>query len=133
MPSDIDAIHAVVEEWATAVSADDLDQFIQIFTEDARFIPSDAPGLRGKDAIRSFGKENFFDPYLMRGEISLDKLDVGESRAIGSSRYMLWVTPRDGGDEVSETGEFTGAFSKESDGSWKWSSVIFTRDAPLGS
>ena len=133
MPSDIDAIHAVVEEWAIAVSADDLDQFMQVFTEDARMIPPDAPGLRGKDAIRSFGKENFFDPFLMREEISLDKLDMGESRAYGRGRYTLWVTPRDGGDEVSETGEFTGGFSKESDGSWKWSSVIFNRDAPLGS
>ena len=133
MPSDSDAIRAIAEEYASAVSSDDLDRLIAIFTDDAHFLTPDAPELVGTDAIRSWVKEKNFDPFVVQEQIAVTHLDMTDSWAYGRGTFAASVTPRGGGDELSGVGKWIGSFAKQSDGGWKWASLIFNWDAPLGS
>lgn len=58
--ADVTAIQNLVAAWKTAVEAGDIDGYMALYTDDIVQMPTDAPAVRGTQAI----KENCLAVYL---------------------------------------------------------------------
>ena len=133
MASDSEAINAVVEKFATSVTAGDPDEWIEIVTDDAIWLPPDLPIVSGKDTIKKWAIDDWYTPFDMDLSMALDELDIADSWASGRGHFTLKIAPKGGGDSMTLVGKYLGRYAKETDGSWKWSQFAFNWDAPMGS
>ena len=130
MSAESDAIHRTVQEFASAVGAGDLEQWLGTLTDDVVFLPPDQPRIDGKDAVRLWVKENFFDPFRMMLNLRFDDLDVVGPVAYGHGRFTLPLTPKSAGSGTEMTGKFVYLFRRLPDGGWKFARVIWNYDKP---
>ncbi len=132
MPTDTEAINAVVQKFATTVTAGDLDRWIEIVTDDAIWLPPDLPSVSGKDAIKKWALDDWYTPFDMNLELALDELDIADSWSLGRGHFTLKITPKGESDTTTIVGKYLARFAQESDGPWKWSRFGFNWDAPIG-
>ncbi len=133
MPSDADAIRALSDEWVAAANEDNLDRWMEIFTDDAIFMAPDTPIQEGKLAIRDWVKEAFFDVFDITLDNAVVDIDIADNFAYARLTSSFTGVPKGGGDALRAIGKAVAGFQKQADGSWKYSSVIFNWDAPMGS
>ncbi len=133
MPNDADAIQALSDEWVATANEGDIDGWVGIFADDAIVMAPDAPIVVGKQAIHDWVKEAFFDVFDITLDNSIVELDVADNWACVRLTSSFTGAPKDGGDTLHAVGKGVGVFRKQPDGAWKWASVIFNWDAPLGS
>ena len=93
MSAESDAIHRTLQEYVSAVNAGELNQWLGTLTDDIVFLPPDQPRIDGKDAVRLWAKNNFFDPFQMMLTHSFDELDVVGPMAFVHGRFALPLTP----------------------------------------
>jgi ketosteroid isomerase-like protein len=132
MSAESDAIHRTLQEFVSAVNAGDLDQWLETLTDDVVFLPPDEPRIDGKDAVRPWVKENFFDAFRMVLNLSFDELDVVGPMAFAHGRFALPVIPKPAGSGRKMTGKFVYLFRCLPDGSWKFARIIWNYDEPAG-
>ena len=129
MPTDIEAINIIVDEWAAAVSAGDADRLIQLFTDDVITLPPDLPMMTGKAAFKKWAVDDWFTPFELTEELVLDELDIAGTWALGLGHFTLEAVPKDGTDKITFTGKYLAKFARDVNGSWKWSRVSFNWDS----
>ena len=132
MPSDADAIRALSDEWVAAANEDNLDRWMEIFTDDAIFMAPDTPIQEGKLAIHDWVKEAFFDVFHITLDNSMVDIKVADDFACGRLIASFTGVPKDGGETLRAMAKGTAVFRKQSDGAWKYTSAAFNWDAPLG-
>ena len=125
-----DAIHRTVQEYVSAVNSGDLDQWLGTLTDDIVFLPPDQPRIDGKNAVRIWVKDNFFDPFRMMLDLQFDQLEVVGPVAYGHGRFALPLTPKSAGSGTQRTGKFVYLFRCLPDGSWKFVRIIWNYDMP---
>lgn len=124
------AIREMASAYSAAVAAGDTGKFYSFYTDDVTIMPPDLPAVRGADAFRAFANP-FFDQYSMQETISYDGISVFGDQAIGTYAYTFTTTPKAGGGPASEEkGKGMVVLTRSADRSWKWSQVIWNRDAP---
>ena len=128
--AETDAIQRTVQEFVSAVNSGDLNQCLGTLTDDVVFLPPDQPGITGKDAVRVWVKENFFDPFRMMLNLTHDELDVVGPMAYIHGRFALPLTPKTAGSSTQMTGKFVYLFRRLPDGAWKFARVIWNYDEP---
>ena len=133
MSTESDAINAVAQEYISACNSGDLNKWVGTLTDDIVFLPPDQPLVTGKNAVRGWIKENFFDPFRMKLNFSFDEIEVVGSTACTYGRFTLALSPTAGGADTQLVGKFIDIFSRGSDGTWKFARVIFNLDKPAGS
>lgn len=127
------AVRANQQEYGDAVTAQDLDRWSQIFEEDAVFHGPALPAVHGRDAIKVWAKDNFFDLYTdMQNSSEFEVLEVEESWAAGGGTFKFSWTMTDSTQVLEITGKFMAIYRSQSDGSSKISRLIFNWDAPVG-
>ena len=129
---DLAGLEQARQDYITACREDDLDGFLDLLTDDAAFLAPDIPPVRGKDALRPWLAENFFDPYRNDLEFSFDEIEIAGSWAWASGPWTQTLTPKAGGGAMHQRGKYLDIFRRQDDGSWKYARLMFTVDHTAG-
>lgn len=121
-PGDTTALEASSDAWELALNAKDVDALANLYTEDARILPPDAPMGSGRDAVREvFG--GMIDAGV-GGETTILEASVNGDAGHIVGTYTLIV---DG--EAAGTGKYIETWERGADGQWRISNDIFNADA----
>lgn len=121
------------EAFISTANSGDLDAWMALNTEDIAFLPPDEPIVKGQAAVRQWMDETYFTPYDVKLDFSFDEEEILGTTAILSGPFTQTLTPKDGSAPVAVKGKFIDIAKKGSDGSWKFSRIIFNSDAPMSS
>ena len=100
------------------------------FTDDAVIMAPDQPAVRGSAEVRSWAAENYFDPYEIDMDFSYEEVEFAGSWGVVIGPFSQKLTPKAGGDTMEIKGKFVDVVRRDSDGSWKFSRVMFNGDEP---
>lgn len=121
MPTDEEAIRAVIFEWQAATIASDLPRVLALMTDDVVYLTPGQP---------PFGKEQFAAGFrAMAGKVVIEpKSEVKEVQVVGDLAYCwthirVTVTPA-GQSPRTRSGHTLTIFRKQPDGRW-----LLARDA----
>lgn len=126
--TDEDAIRELDEKWVAMVAADDVGGIVDLFADDGRFMPPNAPAAVGDEAIRQVFTSIVEWPLVT---FAPDVIWISESgdMAIDVGTYHVELTGPEG-TAMSDDGKYLTAWVKR-DGEWKVQADIFNSDMPL--
>ena len=130
MPNDVAKIKANVRKYVAACNVGDSEAFQKTLTNDAIFMPPDAPRLSGNKKIAAYVKGSYWDPFQNKLRITFSRIQVIGSQAFGYGPFSLELTPKSGGKTIKGAGKHMGVFKKQRDGSWKYAQAIWNFDKP---
>ncbi len=122
------ALMATDKRWSE--SAGNTDEFLSYFTDDAYFMPYDAPLVRG-EAIRTTWEHLVSTPGFAI-EWAATSADVAESGELGYTIGTFELTTATEHDEalMVTVGKYVTVWSKQADGSWKVQVDSFNTNEP---
>lgn len=111
------AVRALIDGEVRAGNAGDPEAFLAVFAEDAVHMPPNQPMVAGA-ALRQWVRD-----FMGQASIALDpyhdeELIMAGDRAIHRYAFRWTITPRAGGDPITEQGKGFHIARKEPDGSW---------------
>ena len=119
MVSDVAKVHELLDEYASACHAGDLERWMSLWIEDAIQMPPDVPRRVGKEEIRREMQPGF-DLFDMSNMITqTEEVRILGDRAYSHGTYTFDMTPKEGGETTSLSGKFFDILWKQVDGSWK--------------
>ena len=128
--ADTEAIYRHREAYNTALRDSDVEGWLATLTDDCVFMAPGIPAVIGKDAIRTWAKEAFFDPYFNNLEYDFEDLQFSGDWAHGWGRFQQTLKPRPGGEPVRLVGKFLDVFQRQPDGRWLLLRVSFSTAIP---
>ncbi len=125
------AIEAVREAEEAAAVAGSVDDFMALFADDAVFLQPNGPQAAGADAMREV-----MEGFMEASKIEFNRYDTEEVLVSGDlavERYSAeWtLTPKAGGDPVTEGVKGIHVMERQADGSWKIVYDVWNSDEPL--
>jgi len=125
------AIEAVREAEEAAAVAGNVDDFAALFADDAMALQPNGPQVAGADAIREWIEE-----FMEASTIEFNRYDTEEVLVSGDlavERYSVeWIlTPKAGGDPVTESVKGVHVMERQADGSWKIVYDVWNSDEPI--
>jgi uncharacterized protein (TIGR02246 family) len=121
------AIKDTEAKWEKA--ANNADQFVSFYADDATVLPPNAPAIMGKDAIKKFWEMMIATPGFSISFRST-KVEVAKSGDIGYSQGTYEMTMNDPkGKPMMDKGKYLTAFKKQG-GDWKAIQDMFSSDLP---
>jgi uncharacterized protein (TIGR02246 family) len=117
--ADVDAIHALYDQYCLAANTGDLDLFLSVWSDDAIRMGQDIPAVVGKDALRAYFRPMFegLDTHIaLHGDT---EAGVSGDMAYGWGNATLTMTPKGGGPITSADVKWLDVLKKGPDGSWK--------------
>lgn len=123
--------HALMEaDEAWSESHEDVERFLTFLTEDALFMPDDAPLARG-EAIRTTWEALLALPGFSLAW-SPATADVSASGDMGYTAGSYELNFEQNGSPVVTVGKYLTVWKRQADGSWKVAADCFNTDAPAG-
>lgn len=124
------ALNATVADFAALLMAEDLDGFMDLFTEDAIRLPPEAPPIVGTDAIRAaqFGQFEAFDQNIT---IRMDESEFTGDMAFVRGSFAVTQTLPDG-TSADLVGSWMNLMRRSPDGKWRIARNMWNRDSPVG-
>lgn len=110
-------INDLRNRYVAAYNAGDAAALALLFTEDAVSLPDHRPALVGRAAIqRDF--EQMFAQFA--ATLSVTPSDTAITGDMGHEHgtYSVTLTPKAGGDAVTNSGKYLVVFERQADGSW---------------
>ncbi len=128
--ADAAAIDALRGEFATALSAGDMDGIMANYGAESIQMPPNEPILIGSDAIRARhqGQQDIYDLAL---ENPAEEILVAGDWAILRGSYVISGTPKGDAEPLEDTGKYLVTFSRSADGSWDVMHETWNSDNPL--
>ncbi len=119
----------LLNDYAAAVTAGDMERWMSLWAESGIQMAPDAPSRGSKAQIR-VAMEPFFDLY--DHEMTVDCQEVRLAGAWGFVRgeFTHERKAKDGSDEASVTGKFLTIIEKQDGGAWKIVCDCFNYNAP---
>jgi uncharacterized protein (TIGR02246 family) len=122
------ALREASAAWDEAHNAGQLAALMDLYAEDAVSMPYDRPALEGRTVIEA-DFAAFFADFTARHETTIASVQVAGDWAIERGDYSLVITPRAGGESITENGKHL-VVRRLVDGQWKVQWEIWNRDAP---
>jgi len=128
---DIAAINELMNQYAAAVNAGDLELYLSLHTDDVVKMPPNAPATFGQEALRA-SMEPIFDVFDCEMTINSEEVQVSGRLALSRCTYTLSITPKTGGETiiVEPDGKALGICKRQHKGSWKFSHDCFNSNVP---
>ena len=125
------ALARISAEWDARFNAGDAVGLSALYAVDAVSMPYDAPPLRGRAALRADFGSFFAVNTRQRHETHVEDVVISGDLAIERARYTLRYTPKNGTDEVVETGKHLEC-RRRINGRWQIIYEIWNRDTAPG-
>jgi len=131
---DVEAEHAALleadAEYSNAAAAKDIDRYLSFWADDGVDLPSNAPMVTGKDAIREMMSEIFAVPGYA-GSWQPTRMEVARAGDLAYTLGTYEFTLNDPeGNPVADRGKYVTVWKKQLDGSWKVVIDIWNSDQP---
>lgn len=116
--------------WANDWSSKDLNKIMDHYADDATLMVTNAPVMKGTDAIRDGLKQMLADPNVsLNFTASTAEVSKGGDLAYTQGTYTMTETDPKTKRPVTEKGKYLTVYKKQSDGSWKAIEDISNADA----
>ncbi|UCG25440.1 MAG: nuclear transport factor 2 family protein [Chloroflexota bacterium] len=122
--TDVALIHELWNEYASALMAGDMERWISIWIRGGIEMSAGGLLLTGAEQIRVANRPvmDLFDAEMT---ISLEEVRILGDCAYSFGSYKQAITPKEGGESISNTGLFLTILEKQADGSWKIAIACF--------
>jgi ketosteroid isomerase-like protein len=127
---DLAGINQLIDRFVATVNAGDLAGWADLLTDDFIFMVPDAPKFVGKEMAVGAAKMAFFDPFVLKLANKYEDVQIFGSQAFAQGIFTLDRIPKGGGGTIAQPGKFLNYLRKQPDGSWKYTLVSFSYDAP---
>ena len=124
-----DAIRVASAEWDDAFNAGDLARLLELYTEQAVDMPPNLPVLEGKAAIEA-DLQYVLEEFDAHHETSIIDIKVDGDLAVERAAYTMELTPKTGGDTMTEVGKHVVVRQQVGD-EWKVLWEIWNQDESL--
>lgn len=112
-----------------AGNAHDIEGLLDVFADDARMLPPNAPPVVGKDAIRELAGALVSPDFQVKHDLDEVVVSRGGDLAYVSYSYELTFTGPEGAP-VTETGKDISIYRKNAGGSWKLAIDMWSSNEP---
>jgi len=119
--------HVLEEE--QVFQSGDVNRIAEYYADDAISNPPGVPVSTGKTAIKA-DLQAYFDTYAMKRDFKLISVDVAGDYATRYGEWSQTLTPKAGGDPVTETGRCVLGWKKVN-GEWKVAWEIWNTYEPV--
>ena len=127
--ADVEAIKSAVKQEVAAANAGDLESFFAILSADTEIIPPNQPAVRGEQARQWL--RDFMDQFTMQLEpYSNEEVVVAGDLAFHRYSFEWTVSPKGGGDSITERGAGIHILQRQQDGSWVLVKDIWNPETP---
>ena len=125
--NDKDSIRAILTEYDQVCAVGDAAAYSAFFTDDAVFMPPNAPTIEGRPAIEDWANDTFegVNIQLVSKEA---EIEITGDWAIVRGTYSITYTPEAGGESREEVGKWLVIMSRQPDGSWKYARTMWNSD-----
>jgi uncharacterized protein (TIGR02246 family) len=111
------AIAAADERWLAAFNRADVEGMMALYAPDAIIMPDGEPTRVGREAIRLW-QEDYFRRFSGRQTIDNEEIVAARDWAYMRGNWEVTLTPRDGGETVTERGKHLVIWRRPPGGSW---------------
>ena len=133
-PADVQAIKASVEAFTKAINAKDVNAVVAVMADHANYADANVPAVAGKEAILKLLQGMFAQSAQFNWELNLPVSDVQVNGDLGVARgtWTIRMTHQSGVlAAMKDSGSWTTVCRRQSDGSWKWDSMVANSDQPI--
>ncbi len=118
--ADATAIRALEAEWAKAGMSKDVTKFVSYYTPDALVLVSEAPPMRGTEAITA-GMKGAMNDGNYSITFTTAKVTVAKSGDLATTAgtFVQTATNPAGKQKMTVKGNYITCWAKQADGSWK--------------
>lgn len=128
-PADPAPINDVRASYQAAYNAGDAAAVAALFTDDAISMPDHHSALEGKAAIQQY-LEQIFSQYTATISITPADTEITGDVAHEHGSFSITVTPKAGGNTVTDGGKYIVILKRQSDGAWKIHHDIDNSNSP---
>lgn len=121
---DEQAIRKLTEDWLAAIRAKDIPGLAGMVTDDAVFLPSGLPPIRGKQAVETMYRSFFPQFSSVEQTVSIEELEVVGDWAFVWGTEKFTLVPQAGGAPIEMQGKGMSLLKRQPDGSWKFARGI---------
>jgi uncharacterized protein (TIGR02246 family) len=111
-------INQLRSKYQTAYNAGDAAGVAALFTDDAVSLPDHHAALQGKAAIQQYLQE-IFSQFSVTMTITPADTEIVGTFAHEHGSFVIKVTPKTGGETVTDDGKYLVVFERGADGTWK--------------
>ena len=126
--ADVEAVKRVREQAVAAINAGDVDALAALATDDIVWMPQDKPTSIGKEAFRLYWVV-LLEQFVFDRTLSHDEVIVAGDWAIHRSTLEGTLTPKSGGESMSQSSKAIDILRRQPDGSWKHARIIFNSNS----
>lgn len=123
------AITKVREMEAAAVNEANASHVKMIFAENVKYLPPNQPGLVGTDAVRGWLEALLGQAYA-KLEYTHSDISVHGDWAFEHFQSVVTMTPKQGGETMSQNLRGIHIYERGKDGAWKITYDIWNTDSP---
>jgi ketosteroid isomerase-like protein len=98
---------------------------------DAVIEPPNSASASGIDGIRNWCTPMFTQMKTKALDVSSKDMDVSSHIAVDRGEYDWTLAPAKGGADVKSKGRYITIWKRQSDGSWKWTRLIWNSSEPM--
>jgi uncharacterized protein (TIGR02246 family) len=129
--ADVEAIKTLVKQYDDTVTADDLEGYVALFSEDCVVLPPNAPVVEGKNNYRSWIRSAIFEVFdVVELNDSLEETEIVGDWAFTRASYSMKLKPKAGGETAEDSGKAMVILKRQSDKSWKISHSMWNSNNP---
>jgi len=121
-----DEVESLNSEFSKAVSNQDLDAVMELYTPDAMLLPPDHPMVQGNDGIRAFF-QTMLDMGVRGVDLESVAVEGAGDLATDIGRYRLTISPP-GADSFIDEGKYIVVLKRQPDGTLRIAYDTFNRD-----
>ena len=125
MTTDEQAIRDLVARWHAATAAGDVDIVLALMSEDAVFLVPGKPPINGRSAFEQ-GLRSVLQTHRIESTGEVKELEVSGALAYCLTLLTVKMTPVEGGESNTRSGNTLTIFHRQDNGSW-----LLVRDANL--
>ena len=115
---DEQAIRKLAADWKVAIKNKDVPRLLNFITDDAVFLTSNTPPLKGKKAVELLYRD-IFARFNVEQETTTEEVEVDGDRAFTWGTDALTLIPVAGGNLIKLKGYGMTILQRQPDGSWR--------------
>jgi len=114
-----------------AFHSSDCNAMVSNAANDAVIEPPNSESAKGADGIGKWCQPMFTQMKTKSLDVSSKDVDLSGDIAVDRGDYDWTLTPAKGGKDVHSKGRYVTIWHRQSDGSWKWTRLIWNSSEPM--